>query len=160
MLVLSLSTFLVTIINIGILFFVLRAILFKPVTKFMESRTMGIQNTLDQAEKDRSDAKLLLKQYEEQLQDVHKEAQAVLNAAREAAQRESDRMLAEGKAGAEQLLANGRKQLEAERQAAMALFKAEAAVLVISASSRLLQRDLNQEDSRRQAALLIQEIGK
>jgi len=32
-------TFFITILNIGVLYLILRAILFKPVTKFMENRT-------------------------------------------------------------------------------------------------------------------------
>jgi F-type H+-transporting ATPase subunit b len=68
--------------------------------------------------------------------------------------------VSDGKAEASALLITAHRQIEAEQKAAMALFKAEAAALVISASSRLLQRDLNGEDSRRFASLLLQELGK
>ena len=57
MIVPSLTTFLVTIVNITVLFLVLRAFLFKPVTKFMEDRTKKVQDSLDQAEKERAQAK-------------------------------------------------------------------------------------------------------
>jgi F-type H+-transporting ATPase subunit b len=157
--VFSLSTFLITVINIGILFFILRAILFKPVTQFMENRQKGIQEALDQAETEKNQAKLLLKQYEDQIKNIEKEASEILKTAREAAKIESDRIIAEGKAASELILANGHKQLEAERQAALAVFRAEAAALVITASSRLLQRELNQDDSRRQAAALLRDLG-
>jgi F-type H+-transporting ATPase subunit b len=159
MIVFSLSTFLITIINIGILFFVLRAVLFKPVTRFMEKRQEGIQKSLDQAESEKNQAKILLTQYTNQLKDAEQEAAEILKAARDAAQLESDRIIAEGKAASEQILDNGHRQLEADRQAAMTLFRTEAAALVITVSGRLLQRELNQEDSRRQAAALLRELG-
>jgi F-type H+-transporting ATPase subunit b len=160
MLAFSLSTFLITIINIGILFFVLKKVLFKPVSKFMENRRAAVQNSIEQAEKDRSQAKEVLEQYQEKLKTVDAEGAELIRSAREKAKQESDRIIAEGKAEADHLLEHTRKQLAAEQQAAMTLFRAEAAALVISASSRLLQRELTAEDSRRQAALLLQELGK
>jgi F-type H+-transporting ATPase subunit b len=156
----NLATFLITIINIGILFFILRAILFKPVTKFMEGRAKKIQDDIEQAEKDKTQAKLLYQQYEDALKHAEEEAEAILRSARETAQEQTDRIVARGKEEAENILAAARKRIETDRAAAMALFKAEAAALVIGASGRLLQRELNQEDARRYAALLIREIGK
>jgi F-type H+-transporting ATPase subunit b len=156
----SWATFVVTIINIGILFVILRAILFKPVTKFMEARTKKIQDRFDEAERERSQAKGLLKDYGDRLDRAREEADLILRNARETAQAEADRILAEGRAEAGRVLENARKQIEAERSAALAQFKAEAAALVISAASRLLRREINSEDGRRQAALLLQELGK
>jgi F-type H+-transporting ATPase subunit b len=158
MIVPSLSTFLVTIINITILFFVLRAFLFKPVTKFMEDRAGKVQDSLDRAEKERLQAKGLLQQYEDQLKRVEEEATEIIRAARETAKLEADRITAEANAQAELLLDKGRKQLEAERRSAMTVFRADAAALVIGASSRLIQRELNSDDSRRQADLLLEEL--
>jgi F-type H+-transporting ATPase subunit b len=156
----NLVTFLITIANIGILFLILRAILFKPVTKFMEERTKKIRDDIEQAEKDKAQAKLLHQQYEDALKHAGEEAEAILRSAREQAKEQADRIVAEGKAAAANLLEAARKRTESDRKAALALFKAEAAALVIGASSRLLQREITQEDARRQAALLLQEIGK
>jgi F-type H+-transporting ATPase subunit b len=152
-------TFFFTFINIGILFFILRRILFKPVSKFIEGRSQKIQDAIEQAEKDKEQAKLVLDRYEEQLKNARIEAEAIINAARETAQGQTERILAEGKAGAEGLLAAARKQIEAEQRAAADRFKAEAAALVIGVSSRLLRREMTGEDSLRQAALLLQEMG-
>lgn len=156
----NLATFLITIINIGILFFILRAILFKPVTKFIEDRAKKIQDDIEEAEKEKTQAKLLYQQYEDALKHAEEEAEAIIRSARETAQAQADRIVAEGKGEAENILAAARKRIETEQKAAMALFRAEAAALVIGASSRLLQRELNQEDARHYAALLLKEIGK
>jgi F-type H+-transporting ATPase subunit b len=160
MLSFSWATFVVTIINIGILFFILRAVLFKPVTQFMEARTKKIQDRFDEAERSQSQAKLLLKEYGERLDRAREEAERILRNARETAQAEADRILAEGKAEADRLMENARKQIELDRSAALGQFKAEAAALVIGAASRLLRREITAEDGRRQAALLLQELGK
>ncbi|GHV60497.1 ATP synthase subunit b [Spirochaetia bacterium] len=156
----SLATFLITIINIGILFFILRAILFKPVTKFMEDRTKKIEDAIAQSEKARLESQELLRQYEDRLKKAEGDADAIIRSARETAQQQSEKIVAEGKAAAEKFLANGRTQLETEQKAAMAMFKTEAAALVVSAAAKLIQRELNQDDNRRLAGLLLQELGK
>ena len=158
MIVPSLATFLVTLVNITVLFFILRAFLFKPVTKFMEDRAGKVQTSLDQAAKEQNQAKGLLQQYEDQLKRADDEVAELIRAARETARIESERIIAEGKVQAAAFLEKGRKQLEAEQRAAITVFKADAAALVIGASSRLLQRELNSEDSRRQAELLLKEL--
>jgi F-type H+-transporting ATPase subunit b len=153
-------TFFFTFINIGILFFILRAILFKPVTKFMEDRTKRIQNSIEQAEKEKNQARLLQRQYEDLLKAAQGEADAIINTAKETAGEEAGRIISEGKRAAETLLINARRQSEAERQAALALFKAEAAALVVAASGRLLKRELTGKDNLMFAQQLLQELGK
>jgi F-type H+-transporting ATPase subunit b len=154
----SIATFLVTLINIFLLFVILRAVLFKPVTKFMTDRSKKIEDSLAGAERETAQARQLLEQYQGQLKKADEEAEAIIRNARENAGREAERIAAEGKAQAERMIAAAREQIESERQAARALFKAEAAALVVAAAGRLLARDLNQEDNRRLAAGLLKEI--
>ncbi|MDR1636370.1 MAG: F0F1 ATP synthase subunit B [Treponema sp.] len=160
MISLSPATFLVTILNITILFFILRALLFKPVSKFMAGRTKKVEDALAQAEKERNQSKQLLASYEERIRQAEGEAEAIIREARENSRQEADRIVAEGKASAERMIASARGQIDVERQAALAVFKAEAAALVVAAASRLLRRDLNQEDNRRLAASLLAEIAR
>ncbi|MDR2742910.1 MAG: F0F1 ATP synthase subunit B [Treponema sp.] len=150
-------TFFFTLINIGILFFILRAVLFKPVTKFMEERSKKIQDDIEQAEKGKKQAKAMAAQYEEQLKKAEADADALIRRSRESAEREAAEIIRSGKAEAGRIVAAGRSQLEAERKAALAQFRSEAAALVITAASRLLRREISGEDARRQAALLLKE---
>ena len=151
-------TFIITIINITILFFILRAILFKPVTKFMADRAKRGQDSISQAEKDKTQAKELLTQYEGRLKGADAEAETILRAARENAGKETERRIAEGKAEAANIVVNTRRQLEAEQQAMLAKFMADAAALVMAASSKLTARSLNSDDDRRYAAMLLDEL--
>ncbi|MDR1046670.1 MAG: ATP synthase F0 subunit B [Treponema sp.] len=156
----SAVTFLITIINIGILFFILRAILFKPVSGFMEARTKKIEEALANAEREKTQAKMLLEQRDAQLKQTSFEAEKILKSTREKAEKQADVILSEAKAQAEILVSNGRKQVEAERQAAVALFKTEAAALVVAASGRLLKRELRGGDEAEYARILIEELGR
>ena len=151
-------TFIITIINIVILFFILRKVLFKPVTKFMTDRAKKIEDAINQAEKDKNQAKALLAQYEEQLKAAKVEAEAIINAAKTSAKQEAEKIIADGRIYMEATLANARKQLEMEHQSAMADFRKEAAALVVAATSRLLEREIKPEDSNLYADILLGEI--
>ena len=151
-------TLIITIINIIILTFILRAILFKPVTKFMADRAKRLQDSIEQSERDRSQAKKLLDEYETKLKAAEAEAEEILKNAKEEAETEAAAIVAQGKAEAERFVAAGRGQIDAERKAAIARFKIEAAALVVAASGRLLKRDFNTDDHRRYAAMLLEEL--
>ncbi|GHU21225.1 ATP synthase subunit b [Spirochaetia bacterium] len=155
----SVATFLITLINIGILYFVLRKILFKPVTKFIEGRSKKIQDALDQSEQETKEAKALLEQYQNQLKRVEQESAALIKEAQDRASVQAESIIAAAKQEAAALIAQSSVQIEAEKRAALILFRAEAAVLVTQAAGRLVQRELNPEDSSRFAALLLQEMG-
>jgi F-type H+-transporting ATPase subunit b len=153
-------TFFFTFLNIGILFLILRLILFKPVTKFMKSRTLKIQNDIAEAEREKTQAKAMRQNYEERLRNIHAEAEAIIRDAREAAQQQAERIIAGGRTEAWNLLMNARKQIETEERAAFAVFQAEAGALVLTATGRLLGREITAEDSLRQAKALLRELGK
>ena len=151
-------TFIITIVNITILYLILRKILFKPVTKFMADRTKRVQDSLDQAKQDKNAAQKLLADYQRKLANAAEDAEDIRKTAHEKAKAEAAQIVAEGKEAADALLAAGRKHLEGERQAMLARFKLEAAALVMAASARLAQRELTGDDNRRYAAMLLDEL--
>jgi F-type H+-transporting ATPase subunit b len=153
-------TFIFTLINIFVLFVILRLVLYKPLTKFMNKRAQAIAADIEHAESEKAQAKSLLQNYETRLKNVEAEAEEIIRGAREEARKQADAIVADGRAEAQRLLANARRQVEDESRAALALFRGEAASLVVTAAGRLLQKELTAEESRRNAELILQEIGK
>jgi len=151
-------TFIITLINIVILFFILKAILFKPVSKFMAERAKKVQDSIDQADKSKSEANKLLMQYQGMMKNANAEAGEIIKTAQKNADVEAGKIIAGGRAAAEALSAAARKQIESERQAMYTRFKLEAAALVMAASARLVQREISGEDNRRYAAMLLDEL--
>jgi len=151
-------TFLITILNITVLFLILKAVLFKPVTKFMAERAQRIQGSIDQAERDKQTAQQILARYEDRLKAAEAEAAEIIRAAREQAETEAQIILANGRREAERVADTVRAKLETDRLAAMAIFKAEAAALVVRASGRLLRRELAGAEQQRYAAEALEQI--
>ncbi|MDR2965114.1 MAG: F0F1 ATP synthase subunit B [Treponema sp.] len=153
-------TLIITIINLTILFFILKAILFKPVTKFMAERAQKVQNSIDQAEQDKAESQKLLIEYKDKLKKAETEATEILKTAHSNAERLAESIIAEGKEEAANITASARKQIEKERQAALAKFKLEAAALIIAASAKLSSRDFSGEENRRYANMMLEELGQ
>lgn len=153
-------TLIFTVLNIGILFVVLRAIFFKPVTKFIESRTQKIQGELDRATSEREESKRLLASYEEKISASNSEIRAMTEKSRRAAEKRGAAIVAEAKEQAESLIEAARKQIIAEKQAALLAFRAEAAGLVMRAASRLIKREIKSEDAQRLAQAALAEAAK
>ena len=151
-------TFIITILNIVILTLILRLILFKPVTKFMAERAKRVQDSIDQSERDKAEAKAMLSRYEDKLKSARAEADDIIRNAKEKAQEEAARITGEGRAAAETTMQNARKQIDAERDAAMESFKKEAAVLVTAASGRLLAREIKDDDNLHLAEQLLDAV--
>ena len=75
-------TFIITIVNIIILTLILRAALFKPITKFMAARAKKVQDSIDKADEDEARAQRLLGQYQGKLKNADAEAQEIIKTAR------------------------------------------------------------------------------
>ena len=151
-------TFIITIINITILYFILRAILFKPVTKFMAERAQRIQDSIDQAAKNEAELQETIAEYKEKLKNAESEAKEIVQSANKNAEQLKRQIIEEGKQEAAIIIARGREQIEADRQAALAKFRLEAAALVIAASAKLASRDFSGDDNRRYANMLLEEL--
>jgi len=151
-------TLIITIINIVILFFLLRALLFKPVTKFMADRAKRVQDSIEQAQNEKKEATRMLAEYEKKLKNAESEARDILKTARENAERQAELVIAQGRSEAQETVNAALKQIEMERQAALAKFKLEAAALVMAVSAKLAAKDFSSDDNRRYVNMLLDEL--
>jgi len=124
----------------------------------MADRANKVQNSIDRAEKDKTQAMTLLAQYEVQLKNAEIEAEIIMQEARENAKQEADKIIAESRISAEAAMVSARKQIEEERQHVMAGFRKEAAALVVAATGRLVGREIKTEDNRQYADMLLDEV--
>jgi F-type H+-transporting ATPase subunit b len=153
-------TFLITLINLAILFVIMRAILFKPVRKFMEKRQAAVKNDIDTAAKQRADAEKLKAQYDEQMAHAREDGAGIINDARVAAEKQAAMIVAEAKKEAETMHTTAQTEIEQEKQASRMQFQQNAVALVLAAAAKLLQRQFSDEDSRREAALFLKQLGE
>ena len=138
-----------TIVNLLILFLLLKHFLFKPITKMMESRTAEIENNLKDAEDQKQKAAELTAQYEEKLQGAHAEAAQIVSEAKQRGQKEYDAILKSAAQDAQKEQERSRADLEREREEMLRGVQENVTELVLLTASKLSQKELDQDSDRK-----------
>lgn len=152
-------TFLITIVNVTFLYLVLRKILFKPVTKFMEDRSARIQKDLDQAKFANARAQALEAEFEEKMKAAREEGQKIVKTLQDKALRERDEIIASAKTEAEKIIAASRTALEEERRNAEETLRKEIAAMSIQAASKVVRENLDSDRNRKLVNAFLETAG-
>ena len=148
-----------TIVNLLILFLLLKHFLFKPITKMMESRTAEIENNLKDAEDQKQKAAELTAQYEEKLQGAHAEAAQIVSEAKQRGQKEYDAILKSAAQDAQKEQERSRADLEREREEMLRGVQENVTELVLLTASKLSQKELDEESDRKLVDSFLSEAG-
>ncbi|MDP4094252.1 MAG: F0F1 ATP synthase subunit B [Bacillota bacterium] len=151
--------FLMVALNLVVLYLFLKRFLFKRVTQFMENRTNSIQEAIDNAEKNKSDAVEMKKKYEEQLKTANAQADSILNEAHAKAAREYDAIIASARKDAEAVVEKARAEIEREREQMLKDIKGQVAGLALAAASKVIEANMDNERNRALVDKFIDEAG-
>jgi len=151
--------FLIAALNIVVLYVILKKILFKPVTEFMENRTKSIQNSIDAAERKSLEAQELKTSYEEQLTRVREEAERIMKEAHIRGTIEQNRMIMEAKQEADSILAKAREDIEYERKQMLSELKGQVAGLALTVATKVIDANMDTERNRALVDKFIDEAG-
>ena len=119
------------------------------ILKAVEEREKKIQEQLDRAEKANQDAQRVLADYQQRLAAARNEAQELLAAGRQAAEKVREEIAARARAEHEELIGRARREIAAEREKALAELRGEAVELSLAAASKVLERNLDCEADRK-----------
>lgn len=109
----------VTGVNVFILFFALSYLLFNPVREALEKRKQKIAGELKSAADDMEAAHAMKEEYGLKLQEVKKEAEAILEDARKRAKQREAEIIAEAREEANRIVMRGNREVELERKKAL-----------------------------------------
>ena len=133
-----------TVVNVLVLFLLLRKFLYKPVMNIIEQRQKQVDDALNAAETSKQEAAAAMHTAQEKLRHVDTEAAA----RRTAYEQQADAIVAEGKRNA-----------EAERQHKLQEADAQTTALARAMCEKLLERSLTQQDDARLLDDLLQKAG-
>ena len=105
-----------TIINLIVLYLLLKKFLIGPVTGIMQKRKEMIEGQLADADDKKKQAGELKQQYEDMLKGAHEESVKILEEARKNAQKEYDSKVKSADAQADKIIENAQKTIELERE--------------------------------------------
>ena len=141
-------TLLLTILNFLILVYVLKKLLWVPLTKFLDDRAKGIEESIRAAEVNREEAQRLVEQQEEALRKARMEAREIVDRGIAEANREARRVRHEGEKQAAKIIDQGRADIALEVEQAKLELRNQTADLSVALAERILRRTLGEEDHR------------
>ncbi|HHW09628.1 MAG TPA: F0F1 ATP synthase subunit B [Firmicutes bacterium] len=153
-------TFIFQVINVLVVMFVLYKLLFKPLSRIMAQREQHVNDSLDQAEADRRKAGQLLAEYQKKIDEIERETERMLaKATKEAEEYRRSRRLAADEEY-QKMIDQARRDIEAERERAVAAIRKEMAALAVMAAGKVIEKSLNEEDHRRLVDDIIVKVGE
>ena len=105
------STIVFTVINLLVLYFILRKLLFGRVNAVLEQRAARVKETIDSAEASKSQAEELRAEYEDKLTDARQEAAKLVADAQNRAQRAYEAKMADAETDAKRLRSEAEAQI-------------------------------------------------
>lgn len=126
------------IINIIVLFLLLRKFLIKPVRNIMEKRDEMIRSGLENARKSQGDAELMKQEYEEKLKNAGDISAGIISDAKKEAEARSKNILDEANAKADNILSSARENAETAKIKAVSEAKEQIADLAAEMARKLV----------------------
>jgi F-type H+-transporting ATPase subunit b len=151
--------FLIVFLNLVVLYLVLRRLLFKPVTQFMENRTKMIKDSIDNAEKVKIEALDLKHEYEEQLKTAKAKGDKIIADTRAKAEKDYDGMIVQAKKESETILTQAREEIEREREQMLKDIRSQVASIALAAASKVIEANMDTESNRVLVGKFIDEAG-
>lgn len=151
------STLFFTVLNILILYFILKKILFKPVSKYMNDRSNKIKEALDMAEDAKKKVEDMEKEHQARLKEVKEQGVLIMDTYKKKAENEYNSIITKAKEDAEVMIKNARSELEVEKEKLMRDIKGEVAELVLAASKKVLNKNIDEKASKELVSEFIKE---
>jgi F-type H+-transporting ATPase subunit b len=138
-----------TIITFLVVFFILRATVWKPLLAFLDERERRISEALENAEQARLQAQTLLREHQQKLEQAEEEAREIVRKSLQAAERVHQETVESARREAQQAVEQARLRIESEKRAAIAELRRETANLAVQAAGLLVGANLDDERNRR-----------
>lgn len=143
----------------GIVFFILAKFAWKPLREQLEARENRIRETVDKAHRVKAEAEALLEKHREMMDRAKADAQEIISEGREAAEKAREDAAAAGQTEAQEILDRAKKEIDLETKKAIDQLRREAVDLSLAAASRILERSIEDEDHKKLASQVVDELG-
>ena len=130
------------------LMFILSKYAFGPITAAVEARERALEDAINAAKLDRENAAKLLEEHRLQIEAARNDAQRLIADGRAAGEKLRAEMLAETSAQQQELLDRARREIQAEKERAIADLRSEAVDLAIAGASRVIEKNLDDRSNR------------
>ena len=130
-----------TIINLLVLYLLMKKFLFGPIIKVMDVRKAMIDQQFAGAKEQEDQAKALKEQYEGALKSAREESFQIMEQARKEAKAQADKTVEDTQAKVFAMLAKAQEDINTERENAMRQMKDDVASLAMEAAGKIIGKN-------------------
>lgn len=146
-------------LNLIILYFFLKKLLFRPIKKMIDDRQKEIDDMYSEAEESKSRAEDMKKEYEARLEDAEAKSEEIIKDASRKASLRSEEIIKEANEQASATLKRAEEQIALEKKQAMNDVKDQVSDMALSIASAVIGRDVKEEEHRTLIDEFIDNIG-
>lgn len=150
---------LISLINLVLLFLIIKKFLFGPVSKMLEKRKSEIDGQYAEAAEAVAQADAAKSEWEHKLSTADAQAEAILQKATENAKHRGEKIVADAEARADGIIRSAETEAQLERKKATDGIKREIVEVSEAIAEKMLEREINTEDHRALIDSFIDEIG-
>lgn len=148
-----------TLLNLLLLFLVMKKYLFKPVKKMIDDRQKEIDDQYTDAEKSKTEAAALKAQYETRLAEANAESDEILKEAHRKATLREEEIIRNAQEKAAQTMRRADAQIAMEKKRAMNEIKDDVTVMAMDIASAVLSRDVKAKEHSALIDSFIENLG-
>ncbi len=139
----------INIINIILLFIIVRALVYKPVKKFLDDRITRVEKTIGDANALKSEAQKTIFESDSIIAEAKKKADEIITDAENKARKNADSIKGRAENEAAELKSKVLKELEDERDQMINSSREEIAELSTAIAEKILKREVSNDDTRK-----------
>ena len=135
-------TSLMIVLNLLILYIILKKYFWEKIRKFMQDRQDAIQDAFDSAEAMNKRADEKMRNYSARISNVEEEGREIIRQAKQQADAQAQEILAEARAQASDMIAKAEKNIELEKAKAMEEMRQEIGALALMAAEKIVEKEV------------------
>ena len=135
-------TSLMIVLNLLILYIILKKYFWEKIRKFMQDRQDAIQDAFDSAEEMNKRADEKMRNYSARISNVEEEGREIIRQAKQQADAQAQEILAEARAQASDMIAKAEKNIELEKAKAMEEMRQEIGALALMAAEKIVEKEV------------------
>jgi F-type H+-transporting ATPase subunit b len=148
-----------TLVIFVILMLVLSRYAFGPLTRAVEARERSLQEAIDAAKADREAAAKLLAEHQAQIEAARNDAQKFISEGRAVAEKMRTDLLDQTRKEQQDMLERARRDIEGEKDKAIAQLRREAVDLALAGASKVIEQNLESQKNRQLVESYLSSIG-
>ncbi|MCQ4088122.1 F0F1 ATP synthase subunit B [Saccharibacillus sp. JS10] len=149
----------ITLIAFVVLYLLLNRYAIGPLMSVMEKRREMVLSQLNEASATREEAAAYVEQQKEALQQARKDAYDIIEQSRQTSSKQADQLIAQAKDESTRLKDEALRDIESEKNKAMAALRGEVGRVSVQIASKLIEKEIDEKSNEGLVDQYLKDVG-